>query len=143
MIAFANIAHRIIGKPVESVMRTSRNRDNIPLDIAAIVSSKFTFSVTMSESSYHKPKKSYQVNSIIHSYGKQHILPLHTPNQSQLAIQDNKFQTHVSGNPSASHAQPSVPQTPSKILPLEHISLETPPKNTEVPPDCPGANYNM
>ncbi|RLM56191.1 replication protein A 70 kDa DNA-binding subunit-like [Panicum miliaceum] len=56
MIAFAGIAHRIVGKPVETIMRSARNRDNIPADIAAIVSSKYTFSVTMSEESFRKEK---------------------------------------------------------------------------------------
>jgi len=49
MIAFATTAQRIVGKPVEAIMRSSRNRETIPTDIAAIVSSKYTFSVTMAD----------------------------------------------------------------------------------------------
>ncbi|KAG2557207.1 hypothetical protein PVAP13_8NG088402, partial [Panicum virgatum] len=112
MIAFATVAHRIVGKPVEAVMRSYRNRDNIPADIAAIVSSKFTFSVTMAEASYRNPKKSYQVNSIIHSYGKQRALPFHPPNQSQL-------------NTPKSSSESPILDTPTKMLPLEQFSLQT------------------
>ncbi|RLN23066.1 hypothetical protein C2845_PM07G19040 [Panicum miliaceum] len=124
------------------------NRDNIPPDIAAIGSSKFTFSVTMSEASFLKPKKSYQVNSIIHSYGKQRALPSHGPNQAHLLIQDTKFHTQLTGSVSPSHTLQSNPQapvlqTPTKMLPLEHISLQTPPKNTEKPEDYPQGSINV
>lgn len=43
MICFGEIGRRIIGKPVETVMRSTKREDLIPLDIASIVSSKFTF----------------------------------------------------------------------------------------------------
>ncbi|PUZ70291.1 hypothetical protein GQ55_2G215800 [Panicum hallii var. hallii] len=68
MIAFAGIAHRIVGKPVETVIRSAANRSTIPPDIAAIVSSKYTFSVAMAEESFRKEKKSYQLNGIITAY---------------------------------------------------------------------------
>ena len=52
MICFGEIGRRIVGKSVETVMRAPRGRDGLPMDIAAIVSSKFTFAVTMSEKSF-------------------------------------------------------------------------------------------
>ncbi|RLN24146.1 hypothetical protein C2845_PM07G21730 [Panicum miliaceum] len=138
MIAFATIAHRIVGNPVEAVMRSSRNRDNIPPDIAAIVSSKFTFSFTMSEASFRKPKKSYQVNGIIHIHGKQPALPFHGPNQAQLTTQNINFHAQTSATnsppyrPQHSSETPFI-QTPTEILPLEEMALQTPPKKTKNP----------
>ncbi|KAG2650245.1 hypothetical protein PVAP13_1NG225138 [Panicum virgatum] len=150
MIAFATVAHlahRIVGKPVEAVMRSYRNRDNIPADIAAIVSSKFTFSVTMAEASYRNPKKSYQVNSIIHSYGKQRALPFHPPNQSQLVIQNANFYAQSSGsvlpsNTPKSSSESPILDTPTKMLPLEQFSLQTPAKTSELPPNTSEENTN-
>lgn len=65
MICFGEIGRRIVGKTVEAAMRSSRNKDNIPSDIAGIVSSGFTFSVSMTERSLRNPKKSYQITSIV------------------------------------------------------------------------------
>jgi len=75
MICFGEIGRRIVGKSVETVMRAPRGRDNLPLDIAGIVSSKYTFAVTMSEKSLRNPKKSYQITAIITAFGKQKALP--------------------------------------------------------------------
>jgi len=148
MIAFAAVAQNIVGKPVETVMRSSRNRDNIPPDIAAIVSSKFTFSVTMAESSFHKPKKSYQVNSILHSYGKQRVLSFHAPNQAQLLNENAQLPGQPSGSASPSHIPPGSSQnplheTPTKILPLEQMLLQTPMKTTELPKSNQGNDNIM
>ncbi|XP_039812938.1 uncharacterized protein LOC120675798 isoform X2 [Panicum virgatum] len=74
MICFGEIGRRIVGKSVETVMRAPRGRDNLPLDIAGIVSSKYTFAVTMSEKSLRNPK-SYQITAIITAFGKQKALP--------------------------------------------------------------------
>ena len=147
MIAFATVAHRIVGKPVEAVMRCYRNRDNIPADIAAIVSSKFTFSVTMAEASYRNPKKSYQVNSLIHSYAKQCALPFHPPNQSQLVTQNANFYAQSSGsvlpsNTPKSNSESPILDTPTKMLPLEQFSLQTPAKTSELPPNASEENTN-
>ncbi|RLN42137.1 uncharacterized protein C2845_PM01G44160 [Panicum miliaceum] len=60
MVCFGEIGRRIVGKSVEAIMRAPRGRDAVPLDIAGIVSSKFTFAVSMTEKSFRTPKKSYQ-----------------------------------------------------------------------------------
>ena len=148
MIAFAAVAQSIVGKPVETVMRSIRNRDNIPPDIAAIVSSKFTFSVAMAESSFSKPKKSYQINSILHNYGKQRALPFHGPNQAQLSDEHNQLSAQPSASTSPSYIPPGSSQnplyeTPTKILPLDQILLQTPPKNIEIPKNSKGDDSIM
>ena len=148
MIAFAAVAQAIVGKPVETVMRSIRNRDNIPPDIAAIVSSKFTFTVAMAESSFSKPKKSYQINSILHNYGKQRALPFHGPNQAQLSNEHNQLSAQPSASTSPSYIPPGSSQnllheTPTKILPLDQILLQTPPKNIELPKSNKGDDNIM
>jgi hypothetical protein len=125
MIAFAGIAHHIVGKPVETVIRSAANRSTIPPDIAAIVSSKYTFSVAMAEESFRKEKKSYQLNGIITAYGKQRALPLHGPNQTQLQMQSVKC--HAQSSSSVSQYN----ETPTNTLALEHMALQTPVKNIE------------
>ncbi|CAN6324103.1 unnamed protein product [Urochloa humidicola] len=75
MICFGQIAQRIIGKPVEQVMRTVRRDEDFPPDIAAIVSQKYTFAVTMTNQSFYTINKSFMVSSIIASYGRQRAIP--------------------------------------------------------------------
>jgi replication factor A1 len=148
MIAFATTAQRIVGKPVEAIMRSSRNRETIPTDIAAIVSSKYTFSVTMADESFHKPKKSYQVNAIVTAYGKQRALRLHPPNQAQPQINTTRYhgQTSTSAqqaNPNYSNVQLPYTETPTRTLPFEQMALQTPVKETETSTHHPSSEPNM
>ncbi|PUZ40479.1 hypothetical protein GQ55_9G427200 [Panicum hallii var. hallii] len=71
MICFGNVAAHIVGKSAEYVMASARQGGNIPPDIAAIVSEKFTFSINMTENSYHTANKTYIINSVITAHGKQ------------------------------------------------------------------------
>ncbi|KAL6908028.1 hypothetical protein ACP4OV_002198 [Aristida adscensionis] len=75
MIAFGDIGHRIVGKPVQAVLRDAKYSTEVPPDIAAIVCLRFTFSVTLTEQSFYKETKSYQVNTIVTSYGRQPAVP--------------------------------------------------------------------
>ncbi|XP_062220897.1 uncharacterized protein LOC133920180 isoform X2 [Phragmites australis] len=74
MVAFGEVGRRIVGKPVQQVLRATRFANDTPLDIAAIVSLKFSFAITLTNQSYYSPQKTYQVNSIIAAYGRQHTL---------------------------------------------------------------------
>ena len=114
MICFGEIGRRIVGKSVETVMRAPRGRDGLPMDIAAIVSSKFTLAVTMSEKSFRNPKKTCQITAIITAFGKQKNIPYHLPNQIQSS------QTEIAGSSSCAN-------TPSKLLPINEVYLQTPP----------------
>ncbi|PUZ57390.1 hypothetical protein GQ55_5G426600 [Panicum hallii var. hallii] len=114
MICFGEIGRRIVGKSVETIMRAPRGRDGLPMDIAAIVSSKFTLAVTMSEKSFRNPKKTYQITAIITAFGKQKNIPYHLPNQIQSS------QTEIAGSSSCAN-------TPSKLLPINEVYLQTPP----------------
>lgn len=76
MICFGEVARRIVGKPVQQIMRMARNStDEFPPDIAAIVSLKFAFSVVLTHESYYKKEHSYRVTSIATSYGRQRVIP--------------------------------------------------------------------
>ncbi|XP_062182255.1 uncharacterized protein LOC133886584 isoform X3 [Phragmites australis] len=91
MIAFREVARRIVGKPVQQVLRFARSANDTPPDIAAIVSLKFTFAITLTDQSYYSPHRTYQIISIITSYGRQQTLPHTTfsqpkePTTSQIA----------------------------------------------------------
>jgi hypothetical protein len=79
MICFGEIARQIVGKPVQQVLKSARAFGDIPPDIAAIVSMRFTFSVVLTQQSFYKQDKTYQITSIIASHGRQRALP-HVPN---------------------------------------------------------------
>lgn len=61
-------------------MRSAGQGQNIPPPIAAIVSEKFTFGIKLTDDSYNNPKKSFIVNSVITSHGKQRTIPRIQPN---------------------------------------------------------------
>ncbi|KAL6626907.1 hypothetical protein ACP70R_030633 [Stipagrostis hirtigluma subsp. patula] len=75
MIAFGDVARRIVGKPVLAVLRASRYSDDVPPDVASVVSLRFTFGVTPTEQSYYRSTRSYVVNTIVTPYGRQAALP--------------------------------------------------------------------
>uniref|UniRef100_A0A0A9A4Y5 Replication factor A C-terminal domain-containing protein n=1 Tax=Arundo donax TaxID=35708 RepID=A0A0A9A4Y5_ARUDO len=124
MISFSEIARRIVGKNVEAVMRSARRTDGIPPDIAAIVSLKFTFNITLTDQSYHEENKVYQINSIVACHGRQHPMPRLpvTPDYGQPST-TRKYQTSTQTE-SASKALCShkSPQTPSPSLQIAEDS---------------------
>jgi hypothetical protein len=75
MICFGDVARRIVGKPVQQVMRTSTSSNAYPPDIARLASLRFTFVVTMTQQSYYKAQKTYNVTSVVTSYGQQVAAP--------------------------------------------------------------------
>lgn len=75
MICFGDIACRIIGKPVQQLLRTATSSNAYPGDIARLVSLRFTFAVTLTQQSYYRAQKSYQVTSVVTSHGQQVAVP--------------------------------------------------------------------
>jgi replication factor A1 len=75
MICFGDIARRIIGKPVQQVLRTATSSNAYPGDITRLVSLRFTFAVTLTQQSYYRAQKSYQVTSVVTSHGQQVAIP--------------------------------------------------------------------
>ena len=74
MFCFDNIARRIISKPCETIIKSIRHPTDTPPDLAAIISLKFTFAITITDASYHLRNKVFQINSILASHGRQHLL---------------------------------------------------------------------
>lgn len=62
MICFGDVARRIIGKPVQQLLRSP--------EIARIASLRFTFAVALTQQSYYRQQKTYQVVSMITAYGR-------------------------------------------------------------------------
>ncbi|XP_066316178.1 uncharacterized protein [Miscanthus floridulus] len=54
MVCFGDIARRMIGKPVQQLLRTSTSANAYPPDITKLVSLRFTFVVTMTRQSYYR-----------------------------------------------------------------------------------------
>lgn len=75
MICFGDVARRIIGKPVQQLLRTAGNPNTYPLDITRLVSLRFTFAVTLTQQSFYRPHKTYQVASVVTTYGHHNALP--------------------------------------------------------------------
>ncbi|KAJ1262209.1 hypothetical protein BS78_09G089300 [Paspalum vaginatum] len=79
MVCFADVATKIVGKPVQQVMRATRPSEEFPPDIAAVVSLSFTFAVVLADQSFEKPKNSYRVLSILASHGRNSAIPHSAP----------------------------------------------------------------
>ncbi|CAN6239658.1 unnamed protein product [Urochloa humidicola] len=82
-VVFGKFARQIIGKPVVSLIRSANknqagsanNTDHLLPEIAAVVSQKFTFSVSVTQRSLTQRNVSFQVNGIVAVYGKQTSIP--------------------------------------------------------------------
>jgi replication factor A1 len=70
MICFGDVARRIIGKPVQQIIRTATNANTYPPDVTKIVSLRFTFQVSLTQQSYYRQQKTYQVVSVVTSHGQ-------------------------------------------------------------------------
>jgi len=76
----------------------------------------------MSKKSYRLPQKTYQITSIIASYGKQRIAQKHPQNALPTLQQADTSDVGKQPGSSQVHGLP----TPSKILPMHSIHLQTP-----------------
>ncbi|CAL4935689.1 unnamed protein product [Urochloa decumbens] len=82
-VLFGRVARQIIGKPVTTLLRSANRNQPVSVDvhyhivpeIAAIVSQKFTFSVSVTQKSLSQRNVSFQVNSVVAVYGKQACIP--------------------------------------------------------------------
>ncbi|TVU12796.1 hypothetical protein EJB05_46456 [Eragrostis curvula] len=70
-VLFGRVAQQVIGKPVMTLMRC----DGLPREIAAIVTQKFAFVVTVSRKSLTQRNVSFQVNSVETFFGRQACVP--------------------------------------------------------------------
>lgn len=124
MICFGDVARRIVGKPVQQVLRTSTSSNAYPPDIARLASLRFTFVVTMTQQSYYKAQKTYNVTSVVTSYGQQVAAPP--------APEDGN-----NGQPGAADADVAIAATPvtEDGLSLQMLENTPPPKvHEDTPP---------
>ncbi|KAJ1289374.1 hypothetical protein BS78_02G159100 [Paspalum vaginatum] len=75
MICFGDAGRRVVGKPVQQILRT-RASDELPPDITGVVSLKFTFDIALTLQSYYRSDKQYQVNSVVTAHGRQCTVPV-------------------------------------------------------------------
>ncbi|WVZ63152.1 hypothetical protein U9M48_012810 [Paspalum notatum var. saurae] len=75
MVAFGDTGGHIVGKTVQQVMRSTRSSEEVPPDLAAIVSLSFTFALVLTDKSFEAPTKSYKIISILATHGRQAVIP--------------------------------------------------------------------
>lgn len=80
MVAFGDVGCRIVGKPVQQLLRTSTSATAYPADITKLVSLRFTFAVTLTEQSFYRAQKTYNVAVLVTAYGHQVVAPNNAPN---------------------------------------------------------------
>ncbi|XP_072149165.1 uncharacterized protein [Setaria viridis] len=122
MICFGQIAQRIIGKSVDLVIRTIRRDEDFPPDIAGIASQKYTFAITMTNQSYYTRNKSYMVNSIIASYGRQRAIP------QVGASSSNRQSAYRRGSAASTSTENALSYTQTNAT----LSLQTPPSSPAI-----------
>ncbi|WVZ73681.1 hypothetical protein U9M48_021963 [Paspalum notatum var. saurae] len=93
MVAFADVAARIIGKPVQQLMRAGRPIEEYPPNITAVLAMKFTFAVMLTDQSFDKPDKNYRVLSVLATRGRQTPVP-----RSVITAGTSKAQPQIIGS---------------------------------------------
>ncbi|AQK81248.1 hypothetical protein ZEAMMB73_Zm00001d036525 [Zea mays] len=87
---FDTIAKRIVGKSCQTLFSTSGVSRGPPPDLAAIVSLKFTFAVTINMSAFSVTNRVFSILSVLTNHGRQASIPCATQNlsQQQMLTQD-------------------------------------------------------
>ncbi|CAO2038100.1 unnamed protein product [Urochloa humidicola] len=127
MICFGQIAQRIIGKPVDQVLRTVRRDEEFPLDVAGIVAQKHTFTVTVANQSFYTRNMLFMINSIVASYGRQRAIP-HLAASSSARQLTHSTVSAMTGS-STNSANSTMPYTPPAAL--EHHATPHSPVSTQ------------
>ncbi|TVU00195.1 hypothetical protein EJB05_54394, partial [Eragrostis curvula] len=70
-VLFGKVAQQIVGKSAMMLLR----RDGLPREIAAVVTQKYTFIVTVNQKSLMQRNLSFQVNSVETLFGRQACVP--------------------------------------------------------------------
>lgn len=114
----------VVGRPVQQALRTTKASDEVPLDIAAIVSMKFTLGIVLTQQSYYRSEKRYQVASVVIAHGRQRALPVASGNSGEAS------QTVVQTAAEAVVLNPGTPA--ADPLPEDLASDKTPPPTPDV-----------
>ncbi|KAL5663204.1 hypothetical protein ACJX0J_023312, partial [Zea mays] len=92
---FDTIAKRIVGKPCDTLITATMTSQGFPPDLAAIVSLKFTFVVTLNMSAFSVTNRVFSILYVLTNHGRQTSVPptvLNYP-QEQLLTQDDIFES--------------------------------------------------
>lgn len=80
-----------VHEPLHEILAAARTRDAIPNDIAAIVSQKYTFVVSVTNKSFLRPRPSFQVHRVDTIFGRQlHSSLFYTSPSSRLSTTKDK-----------------------------------------------------
>ncbi|WVZ89379.1 hypothetical protein U9M48_035795 [Paspalum notatum var. saurae] len=161
MVSFDNVATRIIGKPVQQLMRAGRPTEDFPPDIAAVVSLKFTFAIALSDQSFKSPEKSYRVLSVLATHGRQISVPhlvitagtsgvqpqAIDSHQQQPALRGGTLEvsteTEMPKDTAEQQAAATLPETTFKMLEVQpQPSHDTPAASNGTPPDTNTAAHS-
>lgn len=143
MICFGDVARRIIGKPVQQLLRTAANANTYPPDVSKIVNLRFTFAVALTQQSYYRQYKTYQVISVVTSYGRLAQLPPiqspgnqnpasgqgdQTPSGNSLQVAEEESNAVLSSLPVISvgcsfHLSAIIPHAPTYFTNALHTAL--------------------
>ncbi|KAL6909788.1 hypothetical protein ACP4OV_001447 [Aristida adscensionis] len=91
-----------------------------PPDLSAIVSLRFTFGITLTEQSFFKPTKTYQVNSIVTSHGRQPSV--HQLLAAQPAVASNPAAPSAPSCAPSAGASPSAPAGASAVSDADDVT---------------------
>lgn len=75
MICFGDVACQIVGKPVQQLLRTVTSATPLPAEIARVVSWRFTFVVTLTQQSFYRQERTFQVTSVVMAHGEHEPVP--------------------------------------------------------------------
>lgn len=109
-VFFNRVAQQLVGKSVMALLRSS----GLPREIAAVVSQKYTLSVSVTQKSLSQRNISFQVNGIETFFGRQNSVPHDTraPTVMPLAAPTGSSSDHaipVPTNPSSVEGIPELP----------------------------------
>jgi hypothetical protein len=122
MFYFDNVAKRIIGKSCPSLLTLVTDTSNIPPDLAAIVSLKFTFVVIYNLMSFQNQEKELLIKSVIaldlSLPSTKLSIPMHPVNTSKTSIQNKtrNFTLYRNVQPIYSHFSMNKSDSSSLIV---------------------------
>lgn len=102
-------ANRPVHEPTHDVIRAARAEDAIPSELAAVVSHKYTFVISITDRSFMRQTPSFQVHRIATDFGKQ--------------LHSSLFHTRASSS-HTSYMQQPITQQPT--IPLPAIEMSSP-----------------
>ncbi|AQK54412.1 Retrotransposon-like protein [Zea mays] len=131
---FDSIAKRIVGKSCQTLFSTSDVSRGPPPDLAAIISLKFTFVVTINMSAFSVTNRVFSILSVLTSHGRQASIPCATQNlsQQQMLTQDNIIDvTTTQESPATSIAKLST-STKQESVPRRRLTYSEMLQDTNV-----------